>query len=82
MLHQTQGFEGVDEAEIAGLAKHWRLAAEVPAARRHSLVTLLVPYPRESPRRILHFIDDQGFSWNIYFVDEDVEFSLVLAKDF
>ncbi|HYI89105.1 MAG TPA: DUF4962 domain-containing protein [Beijerinckiaceae bacterium] len=82
-LRQAQGFDGVDEAEIAGLPKHWHLTADVPASRRHSLVTLLVPYPREAPRRILHFIDDQGFDWNVSFVDEDDnEYSVTLPKDF
>jgi hypothetical protein len=82
-LRQAQGFDGVDEAEIAGLPKHWHLTADVPASRRHSLVTLLVPYTREAPRRILHFIDDQGFDWTVSFVDEDdSEYSVTLPKDF
>ncbi len=82
-LRQVEGFPGVDESEIRGLARHWHLEAEVPPAARHSLVTLLVPYPLDAPRRVLHFIDDQGFSWDLYCVDEDDrEFSLVVPKDF
>jgi hypothetical protein len=82
-LRQVEGFPGVDEPEIRGLAEHWHLEAEVPPAARHSLVTLLVPYPLDAPRRVLHFIDDQGFSWDLYCVDEDDrEFSLVVPKDF
>jgi hypothetical protein len=65
------------------LPKHGHMTADVPASRRHSLVTLLVPYPREAPRRILHFIDDQGFDWTVSFVDEDdSEYSVTLPKDF
>jgi hypothetical protein len=61
----------------------WHLTAETPAARQHKLVTLLVPYPLDQPSRVLHFIDDQGFSTDLYFVDEnDQEFSVVLQKDF
>jgi hypothetical protein len=49
----------------------------------HNLVTLLVPYALNDPKRVLHFIDDQGFSTDIYFVDEeDQEFSIVLPKQF
>jgi hypothetical protein len=82
VLHQTQGFPGVDACEVAGLAKHWRLTAEVPAARRHTVVTLLVPYRQGARKRILHYIDDQGFSWGVHFVGEDdAEFSLILDKD-
>jgi hypothetical protein len=55
----------------------------VPAARQHNLVTLLVPYALQEPSRVLHFIDDQGFSTDLYFVDEnDQEFSVVLPKEF
>jgi hypothetical protein len=51
--------------------------------RVHTLVALLVPYPREAPRPILHFIDDQGFDWNVSFVDEDdSEYLVTLPKDF
>jgi hypothetical protein len=83
ILRQHQGFPDVDPAEIEGLPLQWHLAAEVPAARQHNLVTLLVPYALDQPSRVLHFIDDQGFSTDIYFVDEnDQEFSVVLPKEF
>jgi hypothetical protein len=83
VLHQQQGFPDVDPAEIEGLPRQWYLAAETPAARQHNLVTLLVPYAIDEPMRVLHFIDDQGFSTDLYFVDEDDrEFSVVLPKEF
>lgn len=82
-LRQQQGFPGVDAAEIEGLPLQWHLAAETPAAKQHVLVTLLVPYALDRPSRVLHFIDDQGFSTDLYFVDEnDQEFSVVLPKEF
>ncbi len=83
VLRQQQGFPDVDPAEIEGLPLQWHLAAETPAARQHNLVTLLVPYALDQPSRVLHFIDDQGFSTDLYFVDEnDQEFSVVLPKEF
>jgi hypothetical protein len=52
-------------------------------ARRHSLVTLLARYSLRETARVLYFIDDQGFCFDIYFVDEtDHEFSIVVPKDF
>jgi len=82
-LRQQQGFPDVDPAEIEGLPLQWHLAAETPAARQHILATLLVPYALDRPSRVLHFIDDQGFSTDLYFVDEhDQEFSVVLPKQF
>lgn len=83
VLRQHQGFPDVDPAEIEGLPLQWHLTAEAPAARQHNLVTLLVPYALNEPARVLHFIDDQGFSTDLYFVDEkDQEFSVVLPKEF
>jgi Heparinase II/III-like protein len=70
-VRAVEGFPGIDETEITGLARHRHIAAETPPARRISLVTLLVPYPLSAPRRILHFIDDQGHGVSLYFVDED-----------
>jgi hypothetical protein len=82
-LRQEQGFPGIDPTEIEGLPQQWHLTAETPSAKRHNLVTLLVPYALNDPMRVLHFIDDQGFSTDIYFVDEDDrEFSVVLPKSF
>jgi hypothetical protein len=82
-LRQQEGFPDVDPTEIEGLPLQWHLAADVPAAKQHNLVTLLVPYALDNPSRVLHFIDDQGFSTDLYFVDEDDrEFSIVLPKEF
>jgi len=82
-LRQQEGFPDVDHAEIEGLPLQRHLAADVPAAKQHNLVTLLVPYALDNPSRVWHFIDDQGFSTDLYFVDEnDQEFSVVLPKAF
>lgn len=80
-LTQVEGYPGVDDHEIEGLHKHWHLTADFPEADRHAIVTLLVPYRREAPKRVFHFVDDQGFAFNIYFTDEeDREFSLSVPK--
>jgi Domain of unknown function (DUF4962)/Heparinase II/III-like protein len=66
-----EGFPGIDDAELTGLARHRHIAAETPPARHISLVTLLVPYPLSAPARVLHFIDDQGHGVSLSFVDGD-----------
>lgn len=82
-LSQETGFPGVDPAELAGLETSTCLKLHCPAARRHRLATLLVPYPRESPRRVFTFLDDQGFAVNLYFTDaEDRSYRIVLDKTF
>jgi Heparinase II/III-like protein/Domain of unknown function (DUF4962) len=76
------GFPGIDAAEIKGLAEHFHVSIETPAARRASLVTLLVPHPRAAPLRILHYIDDQGYEARVTFVDaQDREYVVVVPKD-
>ena len=66
-----EGFPGVTPSEIQGLALHRHVSAETPPDKRHSLVTLLVPYALDAPSRVLHFIDDQGHGVHVYFVSED-----------
>jgi hypothetical protein len=67
----VEGFPGIDAAETTGLAQHRHISAIMPPAQTINLVTLLVPYALTAPRRILHFIDDQGHGISLYFVDED-----------
>ena len=77
----VQGFPDIPPDEIKGLAQHCHIAATTPSATRHTLVTLLVPFPLSAPRRILHFIDDQGHGVHVSFVDEDgVEYKIGLER--
>ncbi|MNL48668.1 hypothetical protein D3C87_1715450 [compost metagenome] len=79
----VEGFPNIDPKEFEGLDIHHHVCATVPAATRHRLVTLLVPYSLKEPKRIFSFIDDQGFSTDIYFSDVDDErFKLSLPKQF
>jgi len=53
-------------SQIEGLPVGSRRSARFPAARRHRIVTLQVPYPIASPRRAFHFLDDQGHDCHLY----------------
>ncbi|MEM9523033.1 MAG: DUF4962 domain-containing protein [Pseudomonadota bacterium] len=70
-ITQTTGFPGVDPAEIEGLDESTHVRAAFPAARSHQIATLLVPYPANAPRRVFHFLDDQGYDCDLYFTDAD-----------
>ncbi|RGP35541.1 DUF4962 domain-containing protein [Pseudotabrizicola alkalilacus] len=80
-LEQDTGFPGVDPAEFEGLPVSTCLTARFPKTARQRIVTLLVPYPKDAPRRIFHFIDDQGYDADFYFTDaEENTFKVVLKK--
>ncbi len=82
-MQMIEGFPGVDPAETAGLPPQYHVRADLPAAKRHTLVTLLVPYSLKEPRRIFHFTDDQGFSADLYFTDaDDNRLRIVIPKNF
>jgi hypothetical protein len=68
-LSQQTGFPGVDHRNMWVCPKAPALTATFPAARRHRIAKLLVPYPTAEPRRIFHFLDDQGYDCNLYFID-------------
>jgi len=81
VLSQVTGFPGVPPEEYAGLDESTCLTARYPSAVRHRIVTLLVPYPVNDPRRIFHFVDDQGYDCDVYFTDaEERSFRLVVQK--
>ncbi|SDJ55028.1 DUF4962 domain-containing protein [Aliiruegeria lutimaris] len=80
VLSQETGFPGVDKSEIEGLPISTCLTARFPKATRHRIVTLLVPYPKAEPRRIFHFIDDQGYDADLYFTDPDENTFKVVVK--
>ena len=80
-LSQVTGFPGVDPADYAGLPESTCLHATYPAARRHRIATLLVPYRRSEPKRIFNFMDDQGYDADLYFTDPDENtFKITLKK--
>jgi hypothetical protein len=70
-LEQHAGFDDVDPAEYAGLPVSTQLRANFVAAQRQRIATLLVPYRLDEPRRIFHFLDDQGYDCDLYFTDAD-----------
>jgi hypothetical protein len=79
-LIQETGFPGVDPSEFEGLPVSTCLHARYPAATRHRIATLLVPYRLSEPRRIFHFMDDQGYDANLYFTDADENTFKVVVK--
>lgn len=80
-LSQETAFAGVDMSEIDGLPVSTVLTAKFPKSNRHRIVTLLVPYPKDDPRRIFHFMDDQGYDADLYFTDADENtFKIVVKK--
>jgi hypothetical protein len=82
-IRLVEGFADVDPADVEGLETQYHIEATLPAASKHTLVTLLVPYSLKEPRRVFHFIDDQGFSADIYFTDvDDNQLRIVIPKSF
>lgn len=81
VLTQETGFPGVDPADYAGLPVSTCLHAQYPAATRHRIATLLVPYRLAEPKRIFNFMDDQGYDADLYFTDtEENTFKVVMKK--
>ncbi|TYB85331.1 DUF4962 domain-containing protein [Oceaniovalibus sp. ACAM 378] len=80
-LTQVTGFPGVDPSEYEGLPVSTCLHARYPKATRHRIATLLVPYKLSEPKRIFHFLDDQGYDADLYFTDsEENAFRVVMKK--
>ena len=80
-LEQKTGFEVVDPKEYEGLPESTCLTARFPKATRHRIATLLVLYRLDAPRRIFHFLDDQGYGCDLYLTDaEERTFKRVVKK--
>ncbi len=81
VMEQETGFPGVDPADYDGLPVSTCLTARYPAATRHRIATLLVPYRLDAPKRIFNFLDDQGYDADLYFTDADENtFKIVMKK--
>lgn len=82
-LSQTNEFAGVDPAEIEGLGKHWHLTAETKEASSHRIATLLLPKRLdERGKYVSYFMDDQGFSYNLYLTDQGKTQKIEIPKAF
>ena len=80
-IAQETGFADVDPADYDGLPVSTVLTAHYPAATRHRIATLLVPYKLDAPLRIFNFMDDQGYDADLYFTDpEEHTFKIVMKK--
>lgn len=81
VITQETGFPDVDPADYGDLPVSTFLTAKYPAATRHRIATLLVPYKLDAPKRIFNFMDDQGYDADLYFTDPDENtFKVVLKK--
>ena len=82
-LEQIAGFPDVDPGDYAGLEISTHLRAGFPAAPRHRIAVLLVPYLNAAPKRIFSFLDDQGYDVDLYLTDADERsFKVVIPKSF
>ncbi|MCY4178865.1 MAG: alginate lyase, partial [Litoreibacter sp.] len=80
-MGQFTNFPDVDPVDYKGLPVSTCLTARYPASTRHRIATLLVPYRLAEPKRIFHFMDDQGYDADLYFNDaEENTFKVVLKK--
>ncbi len=80
-LQQEPDFAGVDPTEIEGLPVSSQLSVCYPESRRHRIATLLVPYSLDEPKRVFHFLDDQGYDCDLYFTDaDDHSFKVTVQK--
>ncbi|PJI84323.1 heparinase II/III-like protein [Yoonia maricola] len=80
-ITQKTEFTDVDPADYEGLPVSTCLTAHYPSSTRHRIVTLLVPYRLDAPKRIFNFMDDQGYDADLYFTDADENtFKVVLKK--
>ncbi len=80
-LTQTTGYPGVDMSEIKDQHVGSFLSVNYSKSRRHRVATLLVPYANDDPKRIFHFLDDQGYDCDLYFTDADENsFKVVMKK--
>ncbi|MDO6591193.1 alginate lyase [Loktanella sp. D2R18] len=80
-LTQTTGYPGVDMSEIKDQHVGSFLSVNYTKSRRHRVATLLVPYPKDDPKRVFHFLDDQGYDCDLYFTDADENsFKVVMKK--
>lgn len=81
ILDQVTGFSDVDPSDYEGLDISTCLHMQFPKAKRHRIATLLVPYPSDQPRRVFHFLDDQGYDCDLYFTDSDEQsFKVTVQK--
>lgn len=72
----SDDFIGVDPAEIKGLDKHWHYTLNTNEARKHVLITCLLPYKTEEYDTVEAIKDDQGHDVYLYFTHCGKTFSL------
>ncbi|MEY8099008.1 hypothetical protein AB9F29_16520 [Falsihalocynthiibacter sp. S25ZX9] len=78
---EKTGFPDVGPSEYDGLAVSTALHVKFPKEKRHRIAILLVSYSMEAPKRVFHFLDDQGYDRDFYFTDADENaFKITIQK--
>ena len=75
-ISQSDLFEGVDPAELVGLENQHHLDVRTGKAKKHVIVSLLVPQKAGEQRLVNVIKDDQGMDIFYYFDCDGVSFSL------
>lgn len=75
-MEQSDVFEGVDEAELEGLAKQHHLTMKSGQARKHVIISALLPVKAGEKARVNVMKDDQGMDIYFYFDFDGDTFSL------
>jgi len=82
-LSQNDEYDGVDPKEYKPEEKQWHLSAKSKKAKKHRIVTQLVPQKNAMNRYVINTFDDQGHIFLCYyFIDNGHTFSVLVEKDF
>lgn len=72
-LSVVEGFDGVDAAEIEGLASSRRVSIDLAPARSHCVATLILPVRKGESPNVMCFVEDQGYGKTLYCVRHGFE---------
>ena len=77
----NEAFEGVNPKDFEGLAKNYVGTVNFKASIHHRIVTMAYPYKTNERKSYYTFMDDQGFTQNVYITNEnDESYSITLEK--
>ncbi|ABX40875.1 heparinase II/III domain-containing protein [Lachnoclostridium phytofermentans] len=77
-ITQSDIFTEVDEKETDGLDNQWHLTMKTGKAKKHIIVSVIVPYKMEQKKLVNSVRDDQGMDIYLYFSYEGKTFSLCI----
>lgn len=80
-IEQTDIFEGVEESELEGLEAQYHLTMKTGLARKHIIVSCLLPLKAKEKAEVNVIKDDQGMDIYYYFDFQGETFSLKVDGD-